>query len=105
MTNPEKDLCKSMLKTKIGDYLARDAGGNNLTDQIIDELASAQLFGGDAPPGGFTKFVLGKGKNAVAKNLVENAVTGIISADWQQQKNQLNKVAWNTFKEKIGRDI
>jgi len=36
---PMVDLCKSMLKTRLGEYLAQQAGGNSLTSEIIDELA------------------------------------------------------------------
>jgi len=91
-------LVKPMVKTAVGDYLARRGGGVNLTPEIIDDLSFSILFGGES---GFQALFwdrLGdEGGGAAIKGLVK----GVVAAEAQQVIGKSNQAFYAAMRRSI----
>jgi len=68
-------LIKPMVKTAVGDYLAKNAGGGHLTPEITDDLVFKILFGGESGFEALIKDRLGdEAGGAAIKGLVKEVV-------------------------------
>lgn len=68
-------LIKPMVKTAVGDYLAKNAGGGHLTPEITDDLVFKILFGGESGFGALIQDRLGdEAGGAAIKGLVKEVV-------------------------------
>lgn len=68
-------LIKPMVKTAVGDYLAKNAGGGHLTPEITDDLVFKILFGGESGFDALIQDRLGdEAGGAAIKGLVKEVV-------------------------------
>ncbi|MFA6600801.1 MAG: hypothetical protein WC352_02505 [Candidatus Omnitrophota bacterium] len=92
-------LVKPMVKTAIGDYLAKSKGGSALTPQIIDDLVFSILFSSSG--GGVQKGVTDKLKSKATGVLIEGTVKGIIEVEAQASFAKANVQAYGALKETL----
>lgn len=91
-------LIKPMVKTAVGDYLAKNAGGGHLTPEITDDLVFKILFGGES---GFEALVQDRLGDEAGGAAIKGLVKGVVAAEAQVVLNKSNQAFYGAMKRSI----
>lgn len=91
-------LVKPMVKTAVGDYLAKRAGGGNLTPEIIDDLSFSILFGGET---GFQALLQDRLGDEAGGAAIKGLVKGVVAAEAQQVIGKSNQAFYGAMRRAI----
>ena len=91
-------LIKPMVKTAVGDYLAKNAGGGHLTPEITDDLVFKILFGGES---GFEALIKDRLGDEAGGAAIKGLVKGVVAAEAQVVLNKSNQAFYGAMKRSI----
>ncbi|HEX5773999.1 MAG TPA: hypothetical protein VFY07_06710, partial [Geomobilimonas sp.] len=91
-------LIKPMVKTAVGDYLAKNSGGGHLTPEITDDLVFKILFGGES---GFSALIQDRLGDEAGGAAIKGLVKGVVAAETQAVLGKSNQAFYSAMKQSI----